>query len=70
MPFQEALYDEAVERISGFSAGLSGIDLREHPEVCHQSESGTPIELDGNSSPQIMSSTISDTAISTATMRN
>jgi hypothetical protein len=49
MPFQEPLYDEAVELISGFSAGLSGIDLREHPEVCHQSESGTPIELDGNS---------------------
>jgi hypothetical protein len=69
MPFQEALYDEAIERISGFSVGLSGIDLREHPEVCHQSGSGTPIELDGNSSPQIMSSTISDTAISTATMR-
>ena len=69
MPFQEILYDEAFERISGLGAGLSGIDLREHPQVCHQSGFGTPIGLDGNSSPQIVSSSISDTPISTATMR-
>lgn len=45
--FPDALHDEAIERIGRFSVGLSGIDLREHGEVSHQSGTGTLVDLDG-----------------------
>jgi hypothetical protein len=46
--FPDALYDEAIERISRFTVGLSGIDVRQNAEVQYQSGTGTLVDLDGN----------------------
>jgi len=45
--FTEALHNEAIERITRFSVGITGIDLREQREVAYQSGSGTLVDIDG-----------------------
>ena len=45
--FPDVLYEEAIEGISRFSVGISGIDVDGHREVSRQSGSGTLVDLDG-----------------------